>query len=76
MTPFIRIKQYVINLDKLAYVIMAEDHIDFTFAFSAERQGAPNYIRLTKGSDLQDGDFREVADFVLQLPDPDRVVVV
>ncbi len=76
MTSFIRIKHYIINLDNVAYVMMAENHIDFTFASPLEKQGAPNYIRLTRGADLPDADFQEVVDFVLQLPDPDRVIVV
>jgi hypothetical protein len=76
MTPFIRIKSYVINLQNLAYVFVAEDHIDFAFAFASEGQGGRNYLRLAKGSDLSDGDFQEVVDFMMQLPDPDRVIVV
>jgi hypothetical protein len=76
MTPFIRIKSYVINLQNLAYVSVAEDHIDFAFTFPSEGQAGRNYIRFTKGSDLPDGDFQEVIDFIMQLPDPDRVIVV
>jgi hypothetical protein len=73
---FIRIKSYIINLDNVAYVTIAADHIDFAFALPADRPDAPNHIRLTKGSDLPVGDFQEVMDFVLQLPDPDRVIVI
>jgi hypothetical protein len=76
MTPFIRIKSYVINLQNLAYVQVAEDHIDFAFAYPSERQDGRNYLRFAKGSDLSDGDFQEVIDFIMQLPDPDRVIVV
>jgi hypothetical protein len=77
MTPFIRIKSYVINLQNLAYVHVSEGHIDFAFAFPSEGgQGGRNCIRLVKGSDLSDGDFQEVVDFLMQLPDPDRVIVV
>ena len=65
MTPFIRIKSYVINLQNLAYVHVSEDHIDFAFAFPSEGgQGGRNCIRLAKGSDLSDGDFQEVVDFM------------
>jgi hypothetical protein len=76
MTPFIRIKSYVINLQNLAYVHASEDHIDFAFAFPSEGQGGRNCLRLAKGSDLSEGDFQEVIDFIMQLPDPDRVIVV
>ena len=76
MKSFIRIKNYIINLDSLAYVTIAGDHIDFAFALPVDRGDASNHIRLTKGVDLPAGDFQEVMDFVLQLPDPDRVVVV
>jgi len=73
---FIRIKSYIINLDNLAYVTIGADHIDFSFVLPADREGAPGHIRLTKGVDLPLGDFQEVMDFVLQLPDADRVVVI
>ena len=76
MTPFIRIKNYIINLENLVYVSVTEDYIDFTFAFPVEGPGAQNHIRFTKGSDLSEGDFQEVIDFIMQLPDPDRVIVV
>jgi hypothetical protein len=76
MTPFIRIKKYVINLENVAYVSVAEDHIDFAFTFSSEGEGDRNYLRLTKGSDLSEADFQEVTEFIIQLPDPDRVIVV
>jgi hypothetical protein len=76
VTPFIRIKNYIINLQNLVYVSVTEDHIDFAFAFPVEGPGGQNYVRFTKGSDLSEGDFQEVIDFILQLPDPDRVIVI
>ncbi len=76
MTPFIRIKKYVINLENVAYMFVSEEHIDFAFAFPPGGDDGRNYVRLTKGSELSDGDFQEVVDFIMQLPDPDRVVVV
>ncbi len=76
MTPFIRIKSYIINLQNLAYVFVAEDHVDFAFTFPQEGHGGRNYVRFAKGSDLSDADFQEVIDFIMQLPDPDRVIVV
>jgi hypothetical protein len=76
VTPFIRIKNYFINLENLAYVRVEENYIDFGFAFPAEKLGEQNYIRLERGSHLQDAEFEQVKEFVLQLPDPDRVIVV
>ncbi|HVN96582.1 MAG TPA: hypothetical protein VMT62_09150 [Syntrophorhabdaceae bacterium] len=76
MAQFIRVKRYVINLDTLTYIRIEEDHIDFGFTFPTQKPGGQNYVRLEKGVDLQDPEFNEVKDFVLQLPDPDRVIVV
>ncbi len=76
MARFIRIKHYVINLDTLTYVRVGENHIDFGFAFPTEKPGGQNYVRLERGTGLSDAEFEEVKDFVFQLPDPDRVVVV
>lgn len=76
MSPFIRIKNHVINLQNLAYISVEINHIDFGFAFPVREPGVQNYIRFEKGSDLQEAEFEEVKEFVLQLPDPDRVVAV
>ncbi|MCX5812023.1 MAG: hypothetical protein NT178_05695 [Proteobacteria bacterium] len=76
MSQFIRIKHYIINLETLTYIRLAEDYIDFGFAFPTEKAGGHNYVRLEKGVDLDDTDFKEVRDFALGLPDPDRVIVV
>jgi hypothetical protein len=76
VAQFIRIKQYVINLDTLTYIRVEEDHVDFGFTFPTEKAGGQNYIRLERGLHLQNAEFDEVKDFVLQLPDPDRIVVV
>jgi hypothetical protein len=76
MTQFIRIKHYVINLETLTYARIGEDHIDFGFAFPTEKPGGQNYVRLEKGKDLSDSEFDEVKEFVLKLPDPDRVLVI
>jgi hypothetical protein len=76
MSTFIRIKNYIINLENLAYVRVEEKHIDFGFAFHSENLPSQNYIRLLKGSDLQDAEFEQVKEFVLQLPDLDRVIVI
>jgi hypothetical protein len=76
MAQFMRIKQYVVNIENLTYIRVEESHIDFGFAFPTERPGGPNYVRLEKGVDLNNSEFQEVKEFVLQLPDPDRVLVV
>ena len=74
MSPFIRIKNHVINLQNLAYIWVEKDHIDFGFA--VREPGAQNYIRFEKGTDLKEAEFDEVKEFVMQLPDPDRVIAV
>ena len=33
MTPFFRIKNFLINLERLAYVHIEENYIDFGFSF-------------------------------------------
>lgn len=76
MSSFIRVKHYIINLDTLTYVRVEESHIDFGFAFPTEKPGGHNYVRLERGIDLKDQEFDEVREFVLGLPDPDRVIVI
>jgi hypothetical protein len=76
MTPFFRIKHYLINLDRLAYVRVEENFIDFGFSFPVEKTSGHHFIRLERGSELDPGEFEQVEEFVLQLPDPDRVVVI
>jgi hypothetical protein len=76
MEPFVRIKNYLINLENLAYVRVEESHIDFGFAFHSEKLDGQNFIRLERGSNLRDDEFEQVKDFVLRLPDPDRVIII
>jgi hypothetical protein len=76
MSPFMRVKNYVINLQNLAYISVQDNHIDFGFAFPLKKPAGQNFIRFEKGTDLKDAEFEEVKEFVLQLPDPDRVVAV
>ncbi len=76
MAQFIRIKSYVINLDTLTYIRIEDDWIDFGFTFPTEKPGGQNFVRLVRGVNLQDPEFNEVKEFVLQLVDPDRVVLV
>jgi len=76
VSEFIRIKYYIVNLETLTYIRVEGDHIDFGFTFPTEKPGGQNYIRLERGVHLNDNEFAEVKDFVLSLPDPDRVIVV
>jgi hypothetical protein len=73
---FVRIKNYVVNLETITYIRVADNYIDFGFAFPTEKPGGQNYVRLEKGVDVQEGEFSELRDFVFGLPDPDRVIVV
>jgi hypothetical protein len=76
MSAFIRIKDYIINLEALAYVRIENDFIAFGFNFHSGELGEQNYIRFEKGSHLQDAEFEQVKEFVLQLPEVDRVIVI
>ncbi len=76
MSPYVRIKNHVINLQNLAYILVEDDHIDFGFAFPMKTPAGQNYIRFEKGTDLKEAEFEEVKEFVMQLPDPDRVIAV
>ena len=46
MAAFFRIKNYVINLEALAYVQIEDDYIAFGFTFHSETMEGQNYIRL------------------------------
>ena len=76
VSQFIRIKHYIINLETLTYIRVGENYIDFGLTFPTKKPGGQNYIRLERDVDLPDAEFKEVKDFVLSLPDPDRVIVV
>jgi hypothetical protein len=76
MSQFIRIKYYIINLETLTYIRVDENHIDFGFTFPTEKPGGQNFVRIEKGTHLKEAEFEEVKEFVMQLPDPDRVLVV
>lgn len=76
MSAFFRIKNYVINLEALAYVRIEKDYIAFGFPFHSETFEGQSYIRLEKGTHLQDVEFDQVKEFVLQLPELDRVIIV
>ncbi len=76
MSAFFRIKNYVINLEALAYVQIENDFIAFGFTFHSESLEGQNYIRLERGKHLQGADFEQVKEFVLQLPELDRVIVI
>jgi len=76
MSPFMRIKNHIINLQNLTYIFVGSNHIDFGFACPPEKAEGQHYIRFEKGADLKDSEFEEVKEFVMQLPDPDRVIAV
>jgi len=76
MSAFIRIKNYIINLEALAYARIENDYIAFGFTFHSEELAGQNYIRFEKGSHLQDAEFEQVKEFVLQLPEVDRVIAI
>ncbi len=76
MSAFFRIKNYIINLEALAYVQMENNFIAFGFTFHSETLDGQNYIRLEKGTHLQEAEFDQVKEFVLQLPESDRVIVI
>jgi hypothetical protein len=76
MSAFFRIKNYIINLEALAYVQVETDYIGFGFTFHSESLEGQNYIRLKKGTHLQDAEFEQVKEFILQLPELDRVIVI
>lgn len=76
MSSFVRIKNHFFNLESLVYVRVEKNYIDFGFAFPVDPTCGQNYIRLEKGSQLEEEEFELVKEFVLQLPDPDRVIVI
>ncbi len=76
MSAFFRIKNYIINLEALAYVRIEDNYIAFGFTFHAETLESQNLIRLERGTHLSDAEFDQVKEFVLQLPELDRVIAV
>jgi hypothetical protein len=76
MSAFLRIKNYIINLEALAFVRIENNFIAFGFSFHSETLEGQNYIRFEKGTHLQDAEFEQVKEFVLQLPELDRVIVI
>jgi hypothetical protein len=76
MSAFFRIKNYIINLESLAFVRIENNFIAFGFSFHSETLEGQNYIRFEKGTHLQDAEFEQVKEFALQLPELDRVIVI
>ncbi len=76
MTDFIRIKNYIINIEALAYVQVEKDVIAFGFSFHSEALSGQNYIRFERGAQLEDSEFEQVKEFALDLPKLDRVIVL
>ncbi len=54
MEPFVRIKNYIINMENLAYVRVEGNYIDFGFAFHSEKLEGENFIRMERGTYLKD----------------------
>ena len=63
-------------MESITYMRVDENYIDFGFAFPTERQGGQNFVRFERGVSLTDAEFQEVKDFILNLPDPDMVLVI
>ena len=76
MSAFIRIKDYVINLESVAYVRVETNSISFAFASRSDASKGQNHIQFEKGTHLQDPEFEQLKEFVLQLPEADRMIVV
>ena len=76
MSAFIRIKNYVINLEALAFAKVEKDSIAFGFSFHSEALEGQNVVLFVKGTHLQDDEFEQVKEFVLALPNLDRVIVI
>ncbi len=76
MSAFIRVKNYVINLEALAFVRIEPDSVAFGFSFHSEALQGQNLVRFEKGTHLQEDEFEQVKEFVLQLPELDRVIVI
>jgi hypothetical protein len=76
MSQFFRIKNFVINLESVAFVRVEKDFIDFGFGSLPDNVCGPNCLRLERGTTLQDAEFETVKEFILQLPDVDRVIVI
>jgi hypothetical protein len=76
MTDFIRIKNYLINVEALAYVQIEEDAISFGFRFHSDVLSGKNLIRFERGIQLGDEEFNLLKEFALELPKHDRVILV
>jgi hypothetical protein len=69
VSQYIRIKEYTINMQNLAFVRITADCVEFAFAGSAA-------LRFQRGIDLDQGEFEQLSEFLNDLPDPDRVIAV
>jgi hypothetical protein len=76
MTDFDRIKNYINNVEALAYVRIEENAIAFGFRFHSEALSGRNYIQLERGTQLQDAEFEQIKEFAQDLPKLDRVIVL
>lgn len=71
-----KIKNYLINLGKLAYVLVGENYTDFGFHFHLEKLDGENFLRLERGTHLKGSEFEEDKEFGYQLPDLDCVILL
>jgi len=71
-----RIKDYVINLQNMAYIHATDKYIEFGFAFPVSNPGGQNYIRFEKGNNLSDAEFELVREYLLDLSDPHREILI
>jgi hypothetical protein len=79
MAAFIRVKDYFINLDSLAYIKIDDDSVSFGFCGigspSAALEGQ-NTIRFEKGTHLEAVELKQLKEFISDLPPLDRVVII
>ena len=76
MSDFIRIKNYIINMEALAYVQIENGYIAFGFSHNSESPAGRNHVRFDKGTHLTELEFEQLKEFVLELPAVDRVIIV
>lgn len=79
MAAFIRVKDYYINLDALAYIKTDDDSVSFGFCGLGSSTAVPgdrSVIRLEKGTHLKEVELRQLKEFIADLPPLDRVVII
>lgn len=71
-----RIKNYLVNLENLAYVLVRENYTDYGFHFHSEKLDGKNFLRLERGTHLKGSEFEEGKEIVYELPGQDRVILL